>query len=92
MMYAYLSLSGLMDVLVTKASTLETTDEEIYQDDPEKLKNKVAKEEERIERCDKAMNTIFLNVGDQVLRNIGKCTTAAKTWSFLEELYMPKPL
>ncbi|KAL0729865.1 hypothetical protein Bca4012_025958 [Brassica carinata] len=86
-------VSRLKDVLVTNAMISETKYEETYQDDPEKLKKKVSEEEARLERCGKTMNTIFLNVGDQVLRKIGRCTTtAAKTWSLLEALYMPKSL
>lgn len=38
------------------------------------------------------MNTIFLNVGDHVLRKTERCTTAADTWSLLEALYVPKSL
>lgn len=38
------------------------------------------------------MNLIFMSVGDQVLRKIDKCTTAAQAWSLLDRLYMTQSL
>lgn len=90
-MYAYLSVSGLKDVLVAKSPALETK-ETACDPDPEDTKKSLEAEESRLERCEKAMNMIILNVGDHVLRKIEKCTTAAETWALLEALYMPKSL
>lgn len=90
-MFAYLSVSGLKDVLVEKPSNEESKEEKSDQD-PEDNKKIQVDEESRLERCEKAMNLIFLNVGDHVLRKIERCTTAAETWALLETLYMPKSL
>lgn len=91
-MYAYLSVSGLKDVLVGKTSSSEVKEGDSDEEDSENKKKKIATEEARLERCEKAMNMIFLNVGDHVLRKIERCTTAAETWSLLEALYLPKSL
>lgn len=91
-MYAYLSVSGLKDVLAEKASTSEVKVDGSEEDDPDVKKKNIATEESRLERCEKAMNMIFLNVGDHVLRKIERCTTAAETWTTLEALYLPKSL
>ena len=89
-MYAYLSVSGLKDVLVEKVKVEEESDDD--EKDTEKKKKIVEEEVARSERCEKAMNIIFLNVGDHVLRKIERCTTASETWATLEKLYMPKSL
>ncbi|KAL0793897.1 hypothetical protein Bca101_065274 [Brassica carinata] len=91
-MYAYLSVSGLKDVLTEKASIPEVKTDGSEEEDPEAKKKRIAMEESRLERCEKAMNMIFLNVGDHVLRKIERCTTAEETWSLLEALYQPKSL
>lgn len=91
-MNAYLSVSGLKDVLVAKASSSEVKEDVTEEEDPDTKKKKASEEESRQERCEKAMNTIFLNVGDHVLRKIERCTTAAETWALLEALYMAKSL
>lgn len=91
-MYAYLSVSGLKDVLTEKASIPEVKADGSEEEDPEAKKKRIAMEESRLERCEKAMNMIFLNVGDHVLRKIERCTTAEETWSLLEALYQPKSL
>ena len=88
-MFAFLSVSGLKDVLEEKTKIDETKDED---KDPEAKKKEIEAETARSERCEKAMNIIFLNVGDHVLRKIERCTTAAETWMLLEKLYMPKSL
>ncbi|WZY73087.1 hypothetical protein YC2023_005327 [Brassica napus] len=90
-MYAFLSVSGLKDVLIEKTK-VEEEDSEEDEKDSEKKKKIVEAEIARSERCEKAMNIIFLNVGDHVLRKIERCTTAAETWILLEKLYMPKSL
>lgn len=70
-----LAFPGLKDVLVEKTKIEDGSDEE----DPEK-KNKIVEAEiTRSERCEKAMNIIFLNVGDHVLRKIERCTTESET-------------
>ena len=89
-MYAYLSVSGLKDVLIEKTKVEEDIDED--EKDSEKKKKIIEEEITRSERCEKAMNIIFLNVGDHVLRKIERCTTASETWATLEKLYMPKSL
>lgn len=89
-MYAFLSVSGLKDVLIEKTKIEDETDED--EKDPEKKKKIVEAEIARSERCEKAVNNIFLNVGDHVLRKIERCTTAAEAWALLEKLYMPKSL
>ena len=38
----------------------------------------------------KAYNTLILSLGDKVLREVIKCTTAAKIWVKLYLLYMTK--
>lgn len=91
-MFAYLSVSGLKDVLVEQTSSSEVKGDDKKDQDPDTKKKEVADEASRLERCEKAMNLIFLNVGDHVLRKIERCTTAAETWSLLETLYMPKSL
>ena len=91
-MYAYLSVSGLKDVLAEKTSTSEVKEDGSGEEDHEAKKKKISHEESRLERCEKAMNMIFLNFGDHVLRKIERCTTAAETWSLLEALYLPKSL
>ncbi|WZY94152.1 hypothetical protein YC2023_066481 [Brassica napus] len=89
-MYAFLSVSGLKDVLIEKTKVEEDSEED--EKDFEKKKKIAEAEIARSERCEKAMNIIFLNVGDHVLRKIERCTTAAETWILLEKLYMPKSL
>ena len=46
----------------------------------------------RLERDEKAMNLIFMSVGDHVLRKLDKCTSAAEVWELLDRLYMAKIL
>ena len=89
-MYTFLSVSGLKDVLIEKVKVEDDSIED--EKDPEKKKKNVEAEVARSERCEKAMNIIFLNVGDHVLRKVERCTTAAETWALLENLYMPKSL
>lgn len=89
-MYAFLSVSGLKDVLIEKVKLEDDSIED--EKDPEKKKKNVEAEVARSERCEKAMNIIFLNVGDHVLRKVERCTTAAETWALLENLYMLKSL
>lgn len=91
-MYAYLSVYGFKDVLEEKISSSEVKEDVSEEEDPDTKKKKASDQESRMERCEKAMNMIFLNVGDHVLRKIERCTTVAETWSLLEALYMPKLL
>lgn len=85
-MYANLSVQGLKDVLTEKTQDPKELDPK--EEDPEDLKKQVAEEATRSERDEKAMNLIFMSVGDQVLRKIDKCTTAAQAWMLLDRLYM----
>ncbi|KAG7592586.1 GAG-pre-integrase domain [Arabidopsis thaliana x Arabidopsis arenosa] len=89
-MYAHLRILGLKEALVEQAPFPPLTEEE--ESDPEKKKKRIEEEEERIKRSEKAMDIIFLNVGDKVLRKIDHCTTAAEAWSTLERLYLVKTL
>ncbi|WZZ28540.1 hypothetical protein YC2023_011941 [Brassica napus] len=59
-MYAFLSVSGLKDVLIEKTK-VEEEDSEEDEKDSEKKKKIVEAEIARSERCEKAMNIIFLN-------------------------------
>lgn len=49
-------------------------------------------EKERIEMMEKAQSAIILCLGDKVLREVSKETTAAGMWLKLESLYMAKSL
>src|SRR5690606_39681904 len=75
-MLAHLSVLGLKDVLLEQTSIPKSV---IKQDEDEDVfKERLQKEEsERLERSEKAMNLIILNVGDHVLRKIEACTDAA---------------
>ena len=48
--------------------------------------------EKKEEALDKAYNTLILCLGDNVLREIVKCKSAAEVWLKLESLYMTKSL
>lgn len=89
-MLAHLSVLGLKDTLVAKSPLPALTEEE--EKDAAKKKKRIEAEEVRLERCDKAKNLIFLNVGDHVMRKIDRSETAAKTWLKLEKLYMAQAL
>ena len=52
--YAYLSVSGLKDVLAEKTSTSEGKEDGSGEEDLE-AKKKISHEESRLERCDKAI-------------------------------------
>lgn len=89
-MLVHLFVLGLKDTLVDPppVDTTVMKDEDVA---PVKL---ILEKEaaDRLERSEKAMNLIFLNVGDRVLRNLDDCTTAASTRSTLERLYLSKSL
>ena len=53
--YAYLSVSGLKDVLAEKTSTSEGKEDGSGEEDLEAKKKKISHEESRLERCDKAI-------------------------------------
>jgi len=89
-MFSNLRILGLKDTLVEQASFPPLSEED--EADPTKKKKRIEEETEKIERCEKAMNIIFLNVGDKVLRKIDQCKTAAKAWMLLERLYLVKTL
>ena len=90
-MLAHLSVLGLKDVLLEHTSIPKSvikTDE-----DEDVFKERQQKEEsERLQRSEKAMNLIILNVGDHVLQKIEACTDTASTWSTLQRLYLSKSL
>lgn len=89
-MLAHLSVKGLKDVLTESTSqALVTSDED---PDPDVKAKKQQDLVARSERDEKAMNMIFMCVGDQVLRKLDKCTTAAQVWDLLDKLYMEKTL
>ena len=46
----------------------------------------------KLEKDEKAKDMIILNIGNQVLRKIKHCTTAASMWPSLERLYLSKSL
>ena len=85
-----LSVQGLKDVLSPPSQALVTakTDE----DDEESKKKHDLDEASRSERDEKAMNIIFMSVGDHVLRKLDKVKTASEAWEILDKLYMAKTL
>ena len=90
-MLAHLPVLGLKDVL--KESTSPSASMMRKDEDEDVFRERLVKEEaERLERSEKAMNLIILNVGDHVQRKIELCTSAASTWSTLERLYLSKTL
>ena len=89
-MLSHLRISGLKEALQGQAPFAPLTEEE--EEDPMKKKELIEKETTRIDISEKAMDTIFLNVGDKVLRKIEHYKTAAEAWSLLDHLYMVKTL
>lgn len=77
-MYAHLSNLGLKDVLIAQETKSSVKDDE--DEDQDKKKKEEDAESARLNRCEKARNELFLNVGDKVLRKIDRCTIAAETW------------
>lgn len=73
MMYTALSVQGLKHVLSETAEDSKTM--ESKEEDPEERRKKDANDVARSEGDEKAMNLIFMSVGDQVLRKIDKCKT-----------------
>lgn len=73
-------------VLIKRAPVPELTEKkEKY---IEKKKKRIDDEEIILERCERAMNMILLNVEDHVLRKIEKCVSATHAWAVLKRLYM----
>lgn len=89
-MLANLSVQGLKDVLTPPSQALVTakTDD----DDDESKKKHELDETSRSERDEKAMNIIFMSVGDHVLRKLVKVKTASEAWELFDKLYMAKTL
>jgi len=81
---------GLKDALVEQEQLPPLKDEE--ESDPAKKKQRIDEEKARIDRDEKAMDMIFINVGDKVLRNIENSKTAAEAWATLDRLYLVKSL
>ena len=48
---------------------------------------KTYSEDQKREMCKKAFNTLMLSLGDKVLREVSKMTTAAELWLRLESLH-----
>ena len=89
-MLANLSVQGLKDVLSPQSQDLVTTKTD--EDDEESKKKKDLEETARLDRDEKALNIIFMSVGDHVLRKLDKCNTALEAWELLDKLYMSKTL
>lgn len=45
-----------------------------------------------LKKGDKAMNLIFMRIGDHVLKKLDKWTYTAQVWELLDRLYMSKTL
>ncbi|XP_010485125.1 PREDICTED: uncharacterized protein LOC104763457 [Camelina sativa] len=89
-MLAHLRILGLKGVLKEQESIAPPTEAE--EADPENMKKRIEDEKSRRELCEKALDIIFLNIGDKVLRKIDQCTTGAEAWSMLERLYLVNSL
>ena len=89
-MFSHLRVMGLKDALVVQDPLPPLKEEE--ESDPDKKKKRIEEEQARIERDEKAMDMIFINVGDKVLRNIENSKTAAEAWGTLDRLYLVKSL
>lgn len=85
-MYAYLSVSGLKDIPYSKIC--EYKEDRISKGWKSKKKKILADEESRLERCEKEMKTIFLNVGDHVSKKIEKCITSRNIESTRSTVYV----
>jgi hypothetical protein len=81
---------GLKDALVERAPLPPLKEED--ESDPAKKKQRIEEEKARIDQDEKAMDMIFINVGDKVLRNIENSKTAAEAWATLDKLYLVKSL
>ena len=93
-MLVNLSVQGLKDVLTpqVKEDSKTVKDEKGAEDDEDSKNKKIQDEIARKERNEKAMNLIFMSVGDHVLRKLDNCTSAAEAWELLDRLYMAKTL
>ena len=89
-MFSHLRVMGLKDALVVQDPLPPLKEEE--ESDPDKKKKRIEEEQARIERDEKAMDMIFINVGDKVLRNIENSKTATEAWGTLDRLYLVKSL
>jgi len=89
-MFAHLRVLGLKTALVEQPPHKPLTEEE--EGDPAKKKKWIEEEEARIERDEKPMDIIFINVADKVLRSIKHSKSAAEAWETLERLYLVKIL
>lgn len=86
-------LLGLKEILKDEKLLREPAKFEPKEEDGETVEGKavvptpVDIDPSNVEKLEKAMNLIVLNVGDHV-----HCTTATAMWSLLERLYMSKSL
>ena len=96
-MLAHLGYLGLKDILKDDKILMEPPAIEKKEDDDSsaagspKAKSQ-SQDPSKVEKSEKAMNLIVLNVGDHVLRKISHCTTVAAMWMLLEKLYMSTSL
>ena len=89
-MLAHLSILGLKDSLEESIPDPKPMKKE---EDPDVYQERLKEDEvKRLERAEKAMNMLILNLGDHVLRKLDDCTTAAAIWTALERLYNQKTL
>ena len=80
-MLANLSVQGLKDVLTpqVKEDSKTVKDDKGAEDDEDSKDKKIQDEIARKERDEKAVNLIFMSVGDHILQKLDKCTSAAET-------------
>ena len=89
-MLAHLSILGLKDDLEESIPDPKPIKKE---EDPDAYQERLKEDEvKRLERAEKAMNMLILNLGDHVLRKLDDCITAAAIWTALERLYNQKTL
>ena len=89
-MLAHLSILGLKDSLEESIPDPKPIKKE---EDPDVYQERLKEDEvKRLERAEKAMNMLILNLGDHVLRKLDDCETAAAIWIALERLYNQKTL
>lgn len=96
-MMAHFGVSGLKEVVLSDNFEIEVpvTKEEgkkVDDDDSGTSEVKTILDPVKLEKDEKAKDMIILNIGNQVLRKIKHCTTAASMWSSLERLYLSKSL
>lgn len=90
-MMAHFGVLGLKDILTDETllmdppSTKEESEGETKNAEEETTGSKI--DPEKLKKSEKAKDLIVLNVGNQVLRKISHCDTAAAMWTALNTLY-----